>query len=128
MELILNHPDGYLFVRRVEKQRIMVVNHELERSFLLAPDRLIENWPIADVGLLDALHVESVLALDPELVLLGTGQHQHFPASAFIAGFLRRGIGIECMDNAAAARTYGLLAGEGRRVVAAFVLPSARSG
>ena len=32
------------------------------------------------------------------------------------------GIGIEVMDNAAASRTYNLLAAEGRRVVAAFML------
>ena len=34
---------------------------------------------------------------------------------------LQRGIGIEVMSNAAAARTYSVLAGEGRRVVAGFV-------
>ncbi|HEX8777482.1 MAG TPA: MTH938/NDUFAF3 family protein, partial [Rhodanobacter sp.] len=43
--------------------------------------------------------------------------------AAFMAGFLGRGIGIEVMDNAATARTYNLLAGEGRHVVAAFMLP-----
>jgi RNA-binding protein len=53
----------------------------------------------------------------------GTGARQAFPAAAFMAGFLRRNIGIEVMDNAAAARTYNLLADEGRRVVAAFILP-----
>ena len=40
-----------------------------------------------------------------------------------MAAFLQRGVGIEVMDNAAAARTFNVLAGEGRRVVAAFVLP-----
>ena len=40
-----------------------------------------------------------------------------------MAGFLRRGIGIEAMTNGSAARTYSLLAGEGRKVVAAFILP-----
>jgi uncharacterized protein len=34
-------------------------------------------------------------------------------------------VGIEVMDNAAAARTYNLLAGEGRRVLAAFILGGA---
>jgi uncharacterized protein len=41
-----------------------------------------------------------------------------------MAGFLRRNIGIEVMDNAAAARTYNLLASEGRRVIAGFILPN----
>ncbi|HRN60556.1 MAG TPA: MTH938/NDUFAF3 family protein, partial [Chiayiivirga sp.] len=38
-----------------------------------------------------------------------------------------RGIGLEAMDSAAAARTFNLLAGEGRRVVAAFLIGTADS-
>lgn len=124
MDLSLERPEGYLFIRRVGEQAITVVDRELTRSFLLAPDRLVEDWPVADVRALDAMAVEPLLALKPELVLLGTGTRQQFPAAAFMAGLLRRGVGIEVMDNAAAARTYDLLAGEGRRVVAAFVLPT----
>jgi uncharacterized protein len=33
-------------------------------------------------------------------------------------------VGLEVMNNAAAARTFNVLAGEGRRVVAGFVLVS----
>ena len=40
-----------------------------------------------------------------------------------MAGFLRRGIGVEAMTSGSAARTYSLLSGEGRRVLAAFILP-----
>jgi uncharacterized protein len=35
---------------------------------------------------------------------------------------LGRGIGLETMTNAAAARTFNVLAGEGRRVVAGFTI------
>jgi len=42
--------------------------------------------------------------------------------AAALAACLTRGIGIEAMDNAAAARTYNVLAGEGRRVVVAMLL------
>lgn len=122
MDLSLDLPDGYLFVRRVGAAAVTLVDRELHHSFLLAPDRVVENWPIVDAGMLAADHVEALLALQPELVLLGTGQRQIFPAAAFLAGFLRKGVGIEVMDNAAAARTYNLLAGEGRRVVAGFIL------
>jgi len=124
MDLSLDRPGDFLFVRRVGARSITVVDRELTASFLLAPERAVEQWPVNDVELLDADHVDAILALKPELVLLGTGERQHFPAAAFMAGFLRRGVGIEVMDNAAAARTYDLLAGEGRRVVAAFILPA----
>jgi len=41
-----------------------------------------------------------------------------FPAAAFGAQFLRAGIGFEVMDTGAACRTYNVLVGEQRRVVA----------
>lgn len=125
MDLSLDRPEGYLFVRRVGAHSITLIDRELASSFLLAPDQAIENWPVDAARTLEASHVEALLALQPELVILGTGERQVFPAAAFMAGFLRRNIGIEVMDNAAAARTYNLLAGEGRRVVAGFILPAA---
>ncbi|RUL72246.1 Mth938-like domain-containing protein [Dyella choica] len=124
MDLSLDRPGDYLFVRRVTERGITVVDRELTRSFLLSPERAVEQWPVTDARALTDGHVEEVLALKPELVLLGTGIRQQFPPAAFMAGFLRKGIGVEVMDNAAAARTYDLLAGEGRRVVAAFILPA----
>ncbi|GGA04223.1 Mth938-like domain-containing protein [Dyella caseinilytica] len=123
MDLSLDRPGDFLFVRRVTPHAVTVVDRELTASFLLAPERAVEQWPVTNAAHLDESHVEGILELKPEVVLLGTGNRQQFPPAAFMAGFLRRGIGIEVMDNAAAARTYGLLAGEGRRVVAAFILP-----
>ena len=124
MDLSLDRPEGYLLVRRVGARAITLMDRELAASFLLAPDRVIENWPVDAAVMLDVSHVDALLALQPELVILGTGERQFFPAADFMAGFLRKGIGIEVMDNAAAARTYNLLAGEGRRVVAGFILPT----
>ena len=63
-----------------------------------------------------------LLALEPEVILLGSGATQVFPPAAAMAACLGRGIGLEVMTNAAAARTFNVLAGEGRRVVAGFIL------
>jgi uncharacterized protein len=125
MDLSFERPQGFLSVRHVDASSIALLDRELDRSFLLAPDQAIENWPVSTPNELDAHHVDALLQLRPELVILGTGERQVFPAAAFIAGFLRQGIGVEVMDNAAAARTYNLLAGEGRRVVAGFILSAA---
>jgi len=123
MDLSLDLTGGFLFVRRAAPDRITVADRDLLASFVLAPDRLVEGWPVADARMLAPSHAEVVLALHPELVILGSGTRQVFPPAAFLAAFLGKGIGIEVMDNAAAARTYDLLAGEGRRVVAGFILP-----
>ncbi|WP_243040958.1 Mth938-like domain-containing protein [Dyella sedimenti] len=124
MDLSLDRPGNYLYVRRVSARAITVVDREFTASFLLSPERAVERWPVAASAELDDSHVQAILDLKPEVVLLGTGERQVFPAAAFMAALLRQGVGVEVMDNAAAARTYDLLAGESRRVVAAFILPA----
>jgi uncharacterized protein len=72
----------------------------------------------------DLMRVEAsrVFGLEPELVLLGTGARQIFPAPSFGAQFLRAGIGFEVMDTGAACRTFNVLVTEQRRVVAVLLL------
>jgi uncharacterized protein len=72
---------------------------------------------IENLDELIAIDLARVLALEPELVLLGTGERQIFPAASFGAQFLRAGIGFEVMDTGAACRTFNVLVGEKRRVV-----------
>lgn len=122
MDLTIDRPEGYLYVRRVEAHSVTLADRVVDDSFLLTPTQVTEHWPVGAATSLDASHVETLLALQPEVVILGTGPRQVFPAAAFMAGFLRHGIGVEVMDNAAAARTYNLLAGEDRHVVAGFIL------
>lgn len=120
----LNHerPDYAWVLRGADGRRARVNDRVLERSFALAPDRLIEDWDAPAAAALEPGHLEPLLALAPELVVLGTGERQVFPPPAVMAACLTRGIGIEVMDNAAAARTYNVLAGEGRKVVVALLL------
>jgi uncharacterized protein len=77
---------------------------------------------LRDINDLAAFDPSRVLALDPELVLLGTGQRQIFPAASFRAQFLRTGIGFEVMDTGAACRTFNVLVAEQRRAVALLLM------
>lgn len=122
MQLTLEHPDHEFFLRGADGGSALVNERRLESSFVLAPDRLVEDWAVADIGALVADDLAPVLALKPEVVLLGTGEAQVFPSAAVMAACLSQGVGLEVMSNAAAARTFNVLAGEGRRVVAAFIL------
>jgi uncharacterized protein len=63
-----------------------------------------------------------VLALQPELVLIGTGETLRFPAVEHYACLIQQNIGVEIMDSTAACRTYNILLGEGRNVVAGIIL------
>ena len=122
MELVLDKPEGYLFIRRQADDSITVMDRPIRHSFILARRQLLEDWPITHASQLDAELAAPILALKPELVLLGTGPTQVFPSGDVLALFVDQGIGVEVMSNASAARTHGLLAAEGRQVVAAFIL------
>lgn len=122
MELNLERPRDYLFVRKAGANEVVIVNRPFHASLILCRDKVIEDWPVADVAAMTPAHVEPIVALHPDVVLLGTGARQKFPSQAVLAAFLQRGVGVEVMDNAAAARTWDILASEGRNVIAAFIL------
>ncbi len=122
MELNLERPRDYLFVRQADAQTVVIVDRPFSASIILARDKVIEDWDVTDAAVMTPTHAEPILALQPDVVLLGTGERQKFPSQAVLAAFLQVGVGVEVMDNAAAARTWDILASEGRNVVAAFIL------
>ena len=67
-------------------------------------------------------HFTPLAELRPELVLFGSGAALRFPRPAWVRRLIEAGIGVETMDTGAACRTYNILAGEGRRVVAALLV------
>lgn len=122
MQLNLERPDHEFFLRAADGASALVNDRRLQTSFVLAPDRLIEGWQVREAKTLASEDMEPLLALEPEVILLGTGATQVFPPAATLAACLSRNVGVEVMTNAAAARTFNVLAGEGRRVVAGFLL------
>ena len=92
-------------------------------SVLISSEGGIETWPPPAFEDFSEAHFENIAAREPEIVLLGTGGRVRFPAPALLVPCSRRGIGVEIMDTGAACRSYNFLLGEGRRVVAALLLP-----
>jgi len=91
-------------------------------SVIVTRDVVLEDWRPPDVDALSIGDFEALIALRPEVVLLGTGERQRLPGPALYADFAARGIGLEVMDNRAACRTYNVLLGELRDVAVALIL------
>jgi uncharacterized protein len=123
MQLTEHRNERQLFVRKADADSVTVVDRLFTASLVLGAARAIEDFAPRRVAELDAPAISRILELQPEVVLLGTGARAVFPPPAVLAEFLRRGIGLEAMDNAAAARTFNVLIGEGRQAVAVFLLP-----
>jgi uncharacterized protein len=94
----------------------------LKRSFIITPHKVINDWPPMHLKELEQEHFKPLIELAPEVVIIGVGNRLRFPDHALLSGLMESGVGIEIMDNAAACRTYNILASEGRRVAAAIII------
>jgi uncharacterized protein len=74
---------------------------------------------------LSAAHFEEIAKDAPDVVVLGTGDRQRFIHPKLVASLSAQHIGVDCMDNQAACRTYNVLMGEGRKVTLALILGTA---
>ena len=92
------------------------------RSMVVTADTIIDDWPPERFEALQRAHFEHVAALEPEVVILGTGARLRFPDPNLIRPLAERRIGLEVMDTGAACRSYNILVGEGRRVAAAILM------
>ena len=91
-------------------------------SLVVSAERIIVDWPAASVEALSADHLAAILELKPEIAILGTGTTFRFPEPARLALLHAARVGVEVMDTQAACRTYNILLGEGRNVVAALIV------
>ena len=92
-------------------------------SLLILQDEPTDWAPrlLADVTLADFAGVLAVGSLAIEFVLLGTGRTQALPPKGVRESLRAAGIGLEFMSTESAARTYNVLASEGRRLAAALI-------
>lgn len=113
---------GTLTIQSVTAMTITVNGEPYSQTIALTPEEVFESWhakPIVDLADSD---FETLLESSPEIVLLGTGSRNLFPPRELMFAFARRGIGLEVMDTAAAARTFNVLATEGRQIAAVLYI------
>lgn len=92
------------------------------RNLIVMADQLILDWQAVDFANLKEAHFAELVALKPEVVLLGTGEKHLFLHPKIYQNLTTQGIPLECMTTAAACRTYNFLMSEGRNVLAALLI------
>lgn len=122
MKLHLTTPEGNNLISSYGSGWIEVAQTRYQQSLLVMPNRIVTDWEAASTALLSETHFESIAALKPEVVLLGTGSKINFPHPRLWRSLTDAGIGLECMDTGGACRTYNILMAEGRHVIAALIL------
>ena len=109
---ITGYGDGYVEINQTP----------YSHAVLLSSDGNIKEWPVKSFDELAAANFTQMVALKPELIIIGTGNRQRFPKPELVKTLIDAKIGFEIMDSQAACRTYNILVSEGRRVLLALIV------
>ena len=114
--------DSPLFIRRYDSELRTVLTSlgSFSVSVVLFDGKTLSEILPERFSDLSELHIQQLIDLKPEVILLGTGAAQTFPRPDVLAPLYPARIGIEVMTTDAACRTFNVLIGEGRAVLAAL--------
>ena len=112
----------YQTVTAYDESGVEINAIHFSHSLIVLPEIKPVQWEVTSFENLTAQDFEPINAQHPDVVILGTGVRQRFIHPRLITALTQQRIGVECMDNQAACRTYNILMAEGRKVALALIM------
>jgi len=109
-------------IESFEHGEIRLRGRIIHSNAIISHDQIFPDWHVPTIEELSIADFQPALDLHPEIILFGTGIKQHFPSIALMTEIMQAGIAIEVMKTSAACRTFNVLIGEQRMVVAALLV------
>lgn len=123
MQIELDQIDPKLFIIQSYKiGEINILQQSYQNSLIISPKKLITDWNLETIHNITEHHWQSLLSLKPDIIILGTGEKQHFLSPDLTYFIQQKGIGLEIMTNRSACFTYNALASESRNVALGIIL------
>ena len=115
-------PKGHQLIEAYGGGSFKVSGQQYGGSILVFAEHT-ECWPVADWSRVEADDFKKILQAEPlpEIVIVGCGERFEMVPKSIKQLFRHYAIPVEAMDTGAACRTYNILLGEGRRVIAAMI-------
>ena len=122
MKLSIDYNTSRYTIMAYETGSVTINNNQYSQSLIVTPEALICPWEACSPEQLNRNHIEALIDMKPEIILLGTGKTLSFPHPSLISIAMQQGIGFEVMDTGSACRTFNVLASEDRKVMAAILM------
>lgn len=122
MSFYQNDPSGATWVIQRASVHELLINGVGYTHSIILTEQALSPWSVSSVDDITPELLQPLTHGVPELVILGTGPTMHLLHPQLLQIFYQLSIGVEMMDTPAAARTYNLLAQEGRSVNAGFIV------
>ena len=121
MKMTLDSMAGLNTISAYADGRCTIRGESYQPSLVVFPERIITDWAVPNICQLTAHDFDPIIAAAPAVLLLGTGERQHFPDLSMLQPLIEAQIGYEIMHNRSACQTYNILLGEGRQVALALL-------
>ena len=122
MKLHLTQAENNNLITAYDRDFIEINKQRYQQNLIVMPNQLILDWSAKTFNSLSTQDFDTIAALNPEVVLLGTGATHQFVHPKLTTALTEKGLAIECMTTDAACRTYNILMSEGRNVAAGLIL------
>ncbi len=109
-------------ITHYEPGTLTIQGQRYTQNMVLSPQHIAIDWPCTDISQLNEAACQALLALQPEVIIIGTGLKLRFPPIHALRPLVEAGIGYEIMDTRNACATFNVLLTEGRQVVAGLIL------
>lgn len=122
MKFAEDHNDSNYHITGYDLEGVEINGVMHKQSFILSPMGIINDWHPQDLSTMRVEHLDAFYTMKPEVIILGTGVKQIFPEREILKYLVQKRIGYEIMDTQAACRTFNVIMGEGRTVVAGMFI------
>ena len=116
-------PGSGNYIQSVSAELVRINGRDFRGHVIVSAERILADWNPRPIDEMQVEDFQAALEGQPETILFGSGAKHRFVSNFLLPAIMSQGIGFEVMSTAAACRTYNLLLGEGRQVVAALLLP-----
>ena len=122
MPLTLDENASRYQIKACKPGSIKINNAIYTRSLILTPTQLLDDWQPQTYAELTPASFTQLIALNPHIVLIGTGSQHELLSIEYYSALINAHIGVEVMATSAACRTFNVLTSENRHVVAALLI------
>lgn len=122
MQFSEDKPTQPFVFQRVDDHSLVVNNTRYDHSIMITAKPELLPWAVASLSALTDTLLAPLMEGQPDLILLGTGTKPRALPHALLALCWEKRIGLEAMTTPAAARTYNVLANEGRTVAIGLII------
>ncbi len=117
------HIDHHRHTIQSADHRVCLIAGTSHQNTLCIGLERINAWPeVRRIEHLTEAHIARLITDRPELLIIGSGERIRYPDTQLLTPLVRQQVGLEVMDNRAAARTYNVLLSEDRRAVCLMIL------